>query len=364
MNMIKTKSIFTRYLLKRFCSQTLLVLASLAAVLLLFDLLTNAEDVTVQSDNIFFSLLFYLLLRIPAILTLTLPMSVLIGAIFTFAKLSSDREMIAMETAGLTLSKVLLIMMSGVLMLSAVQIVMQNTVGAAASGALYEWKQRGYAGLPDEKGEPQIPNWFTSDSYIINISSASKDGHSLKNLVISGRDKDLLLNEYFTASKAVFERDGWILYDVYYKNLATAEEYITASMPFKMTVTPVRFSSFSKPVEALRTNELWLLGKNKAGTQNRPSYYYAVWFHHHLSQPLGAMIMVLIAAPIALILARRGGLIMGGTLAIAGGFFFFVTEKILLTLGENGQLPVILAAWGPMVIFGLLAGSVILYKQS
>lgn len=358
------KNVLSLYVLKRFMTQLALMLAALTGILLLFDLLANAEDITAENEQVFFPLIFYMMLRLPALISLIIPMSVLMASIMTFAKLASEREMIAMENAGVTLYRVLGVIMCGVIFVGALQFALNDVIGVKAADTLNKWESRNYTGLPEEEEAPHIPNWFTSDDYIVNIASASKDGHKLYDLVITGRDENKLLSEYYTASHADFEDTSWVLYDVYYKNLETAAEFQTKTMPFEMTVTPQRFSSFNKSVEALKFSELWLLGRNKAGAQNRPSYYYAVWFHYKITQPLGALVMVLMAAPLALILARRGGLVLGGTLAIASGFTFFITEKILLTLGENGQLPVFLAAWGPLIIFGMLASSVILYRQS
>ena len=113
------KNVLSLYVLKRFMTQLALMLAALTGILLLFDLLANAEDITAENEQVFFPLIFYMMLRLPALISLIIPMSVLMASIMTFAKLASEREMIAMENAGVTLYRVLGVIMCGVIFVGA-----------------------------------------------------------------------------------------------------------------------------------------------------------------------------------------------------------------------------------------------------
>jgi len=81
-----------------------------------------------------------------------------------------------------------------------------------------------------------------------------------------------------------------------------------------------------------------------------------------LAQPLGGVLMVLLAAPICLQIQSNGrrNLVSAGVFAM--GFLYFILQSILLALGEKGGIPPFLAAWGGFLIFGGIALAAISFR--
>jgi lipopolysaccharide export system permease protein len=79
--------------------------------------------------------------------------------------------------------------------------------------------------------------------------------------------------------------------------------------------------------------------------------------------PLITLVMAIIAVPFALAGGRRGAL-GGVVVALIIGVSYFLTSGLFEAMGNVSQLPPLLAAWSPDLIFGLAGGYLILKTPS
>jgi lipopolysaccharide export system permease protein len=90
---------------------------------------------------------------------------------------------------------------------------------------------------------------------------------------------------------------------------------------------------------------------------------YEVWYQMELAQPLFLAAMVLLAGGFTMghaRLAPTGVLALG---AVLTGFAVFFLRNFGQVLGENGQIPVVLAAWAPPSVALLLALGLLLHLE-
>jgi lipopolysaccharide export system permease protein len=90
---------------------------------------------------------------------------------------------------------------------------------------------------------------------------------------------------------------------------------------------------------------------------------HKVWLQMELAQPLLLAAMVLIAAGFTMRharMAKTGSLVLAALLC---GFAVFFLRNFGQILGENGQLPVILAAWSTPIAATLLALGLLLHLE-
>jgi lipopolysaccharide export system permease protein len=73
--------------------------------------------------------------------------------------------------------------------------------------------------------------------------------------------------------------------------------------------------------------------------------------------------MVLLAAPVAQSMQRQGGMVRGLALGVVLGFLYFVTDGFVLTLGEAGALPPVVAAWSPALLFGIVGSATLVRME-
>ena len=82
-----------------------------------------------------------------------------------------------------------------------------------------------------------------------------------------------------------------------------------------------------------------------------------MWFHKELAQPLFLVAMVMIGASFTLRHQRGGRTGLMVMFAILLAFVIYFIRNFADLLGENGQLPVLLAAWAPpFVAIGISMG--------
>jgi lipopolysaccharide export system permease protein len=90
---------------------------------------------------------------------------------------------------------------------------------------------------------------------------------------------------------------------------------------------------------------------------------YFVQFYSLLSLPLFLVAMVLIAASVTLRFVRfgqLGRLILGGILA---GFLLYTATRVVTSLGSNGIMPPIVAAWSPAIVAILFGTTILLHQE-
>ncbi|WP_270730098.1 LPS export ABC transporter permease LptG [Shimia sp. Alg240-R146] len=90
---------------------------------------------------------------------------------------------------------------------------------------------------------------------------------------------------------------------------------------------------------------------------------HLVWLHMELAQPLFLVAMVMIASAFTMRHTRFGNTGTAVLVTILIGFSLYFVRNFAQILGENGQIPVLLAAWAPPVASILLASGILLHME-
>ena len=88
-----------------------------------------------------------------------------------------------------------------------------------------------------------------------------------------------------------------------------------------------------------------------------------VWFQAELARPLFLVAMVLVGAAFTMRHARLGGIGVSVLASVLLGFTLYFIRNFAQILGENGQIPVPLAAWAPPVAAILLTYGLLLHAE-
>jgi lipopolysaccharide export system permease protein len=90
---------------------------------------------------------------------------------------------------------------------------------------------------------------------------------------------------------------------------------------------------------------------------------YQVWYQVELARPLFLIAMVLVGAAFTMRHTRFGGTGLAVLTAVLLGFGLYFIRNFAQILGENGQIPVALAAWAPPVASILLTMGLLLHAE-
>lgn len=344
--------LFLRWLLLRFIRHVVITVLGLTSFLVLFDLIANASKVSAESDSALLALLFYALFRGPSIFSFILPFGVLIGAVWTCASLAANREIFALQAAGFTLRRIALILAAMAGVLSLFQFVLVDRIVTEMTGALNEWKNDEFRGLPSTESTGEAPEWLASGEHFLHMQAVSPDGTRLEFPTVIEVDGKGVAARYWNAETATHRESGWVLKDVSGRDIGREinEQHPQLAVPILMP--PDFFSSFNRPVEELGFSQLLALGWGGIETQIHPERYYRVWAHFRWAQPLAAVVMVLLAAPLCLEVQRGDRRTLVATAILLAGFLYFLFQSFLLAMGETGALPPLPAAWGAVACFG------------
>lgn len=141
---------------------------------------------------------------------------------------------------------------------------------------------------------------------------------------------------------------------------ASAEEIAQLELPSALTQDRI-IDSFGKPEYI----SLWDLPAfiNQLEEAGFSARRYAVWFQMELSRPLFLVALVMVAAAFTMRHARLSNTGVSVLIAVMLGFTLHYIRNFAQILGENGQIPVYLAAWAPPVASFMLAAGILLHLE-
>ena len=355
-------SVLSRYILALFLKNTIIIILGLCAVFMVFDVLSNASQITQNSSSAFKTIFHYLGLKFSIILVLVMPIGTLLGALLTMHKMVGNREMVAIGTAGITIYKVAMVMVCGAIFLVSVQLVASEYFVTDHSLRLRLWAENDYKNMSAPSPTSERALWASSNNYIFHYKSASPDGHILSEPVLIRRNNDGEIDEYIRAKLAIFEKDVWRFEQIYQEGLKTNLNTINNSITLPLQLRPSDFSIPAQTYEEMHLGKLWSLAYTNNGL-GKPSSLYALWFQRKIAQALGIVAMVLLIAPIGLFKARRYNTMAVSFSFVLVGFSYFVFERLMFSYGESGELPIFLAVWTPLLIFSFMSLWFMINKQ-
>jgi lipopolysaccharide export system permease protein len=356
-----------RYLLVEWLKAFGLALAATLGVLLLADMYGNISDLLsygAHPREVFY----YYRLLLPGFMPAVIPLSQLVSLLFVFGNLHRNNEITAMRAAGLSLWRIarpfwiagaLLALLLGWLDAA----VVPWSVEAART---YRDNLRDAADRrklpPDEVGLiPQVAydnssarrHWFINS---FSDASYRAVGVSVYELDVLGHDA-----RYIFAREGYFDPTAgdWVLEkgrEIFFDPAGGAER----STPFdKKEFTELRDSpsvmlTLRRNADSLSLNELiGVLGQ--ASNRASPAMNaYAVRYYAILAKPFICLIVVGLAIPFAVAGVRVSPMV-GVSKAVGLFFANYVVSGVCTHLGDQHDLPALVAAWLPIALMCALA---------
>lgn len=342
-----------------------LVLLGFAALVQMFDLFGNADDIADNYGPGLGPVLIYLMYRLPATVALVMPFSILVGSLITLLGMATSNEIMAFKAAGMSFYRLLLCMLPIGLVFAGLHFVIADRVAPAGLRALAE---REIVHTETRKGGGTAaiaskPAWIRDEDTIVRAGRVQREGTVLSDVEIIKRDATGVMVQRRQARLAAYDAKlgGWTLTDVAELDINKEERRIE-KRPLQQWVTKLRpadFADLTVPPNQFTSSDLVSLSR-AAGIGSRPVFVYQTWLHKRLALPVLCLLMVLLAAPVSQASARAGGTAARMTLGIGLGFLFFVSDGLSTALGETGSLMPAIAAWAPIAIFASVGGSVLL----
>lgn len=351
-------SILGRYITRMFISQLLLVLISAVALLQLFDVMSQADDLLADLGGGVSVILQYSLLRLPILVTFLLPFSVLIASLLTFGRLHRYSELVAIQALGMPFWKILTLLLPSMLLLVFLHFLINDQLTPRATRTLVAWEEK----VTDRKPN-DIALWLRDGRDVVSIDRIANDGRRLEGVVVFRRDIEGNLIKQGSAKRASFDDDGWWLHDIDDLAIRPAAKHGQETIARQRWATELRpdvVGDLATPPNALSTAEIRRL-LNLPGITSRPLHVYQTWLHKSFAVPLASLFMVVLATASVRGLQRQGGAALNALIGFGGAFLYFVADGVLTALGEAGSIDPALAAWLPLFLLTLAASAVLFW---
>jgi len=351
-----------RYISRLFLGVFSICLCALFLIWLLIDLTDNISHFR-NAHHILLTLATFYAARMPPILLLLLPFSLLIALLHTLGKLSTNREIIAMIQSG-----------RGVLRIT-VPLIVIGTMCALLSLCLnYHWAPTA-EGRQDEILAEASDKPATKAAHVLyhnpenhrlwmigSFPSDYQNGSPLLDVEVTTTDDHHTLVSRLFATHAVWDR---IQHLWTFQNPVIGHYQPGQPPVFDTQTGPLVLNSWSETPWQLIKPGLsasylgipdlngWLQANSRHLPFADPAPYLTQW-HYRWALPFSCLVNVLLATPLAIHFSRRGPG-AGIFVAIVLSALMLFISNVSLAFGAAGTLHPALAAWLPNLAFTLLA---------
>jgi lipopolysaccharide export system permease protein len=176
----------------------------------------------------------------------------------------------------------------------------------------------------------------------------------MEGVTIFRRDHEGNLLERVEAVSSVYQDGSRSLLGVRRSDQGAPAENESAPLDWPQGQSPhLLHAASAHPKETPLVELLRVSAQSDLGTQ--PGYRYRVWLQERLAGPVTTMILIILTVALAQPFESRSG--RGFLLAIwlATGFVCWTFDGLVLTFGEIGLLPPVLAAWAAPAVFAAMA---------
>ncbi len=334
------------YLLKRFLHGLFISLVVLISIEIFFSFTAELKYLD-EGDYDLMSIVEYIILSIPRSIQIMFPYAVLIGTLLSLGSMASDMEFVAMQSAGMSVKKIIYIVLFQVFVISSLfYIITDFTVPRFSSIAE---KERNLA-LKRQTIYQKNGIWFKNGNSFIKINEIYPD-NSIRGITVYDYDNnELSFVRYIQSAK--FLQDKWELVDVLSidltkkpisksrKSREISDNLIDINLLSIKTDKSysLRFKDVKKNIEYLSVNNL------DASIQKK-----IYW--DKLLKPISTVIMLFLAMPFIFGRMRATNASKRIVIGLFIGISFFIASSILPNLGILIGLNPFINAILPLIIF-------------
>jgi lipopolysaccharide export system permease protein len=352
--------VLSRYLLLRFVAAFAAVLAALVAIVAVVEVLADFGDLAGSAGG-FADALVLVALRIPREqLPLLIPIAAFAGAFLSIGTAARAYEVVGMKAGGVSPLGALLPVLLASVAISAVALVLNETLAVRA----HEAERRHAGGDEAELTFRRGSFWYHKGHMIYNVRDADPQARVLREVAIFELDERGRLVRSIHAAAATIGADGsWELSDAVLRSFdpldaaapPTYERLSQTALPL-----PEEEALFDAGVNDLSIRELREY-RDEREPGDTESVRAQALLHERISEPLASLLFVVLAVPLGLRVERTRSLAVPALQGVAAIFAFTMARKYGTTLAIGGVTSAVATPW--VILAGFLVyGAVELWR--
>ncbi|MDZ4120809.1 MAG: LptF/LptG family permease, partial [Candidatus Cloacimonadaceae bacterium] len=343
--------ILDKYITREFLKTYLIIFFSFAVIFIVIDVIDNLPRLMRNGATFEQSALYYLL-RLPYLIVLTSPVTVLITGLFMMNSLSKYNESVAIRAAGISIKRAMIpLFVIGLLISIVVAMLGEYVLPKAESKRDYVFKVLIKGEQPEDQMLKARIHYQSQDGYFYYFGFFDGYKNTLRIVDISKLDFETnQFVEHITAASAYWNEDHWVLQDCEIRRFKDGKQEYSSHHETttieQLDVKPSDFIRITKKTLALNFFELkdYIGRLEKLGDDASKEI---VDLHMKISFPLTNLIVIFFFIPIATSNTRSKGRGLIFMLGLAVCFIYLIVVRIVQSLGYNGVIPPVVAAWSP-----------------
>ena len=307
------------------------------------------------------------LLKLPYLAQELIPFIVLLGGILAFSRLTRTSELVVARAAGISVWQFLMPAIVVSFVLGVFLVTVFNPLSSVMLKRYEQLENKYLRGDTSMMTVSESGLWLrqkngeSGGKTVIYASSVSQEDMSLHDVtVFVFADQDVFIQR-IDAEHAILKDGYWKLENA----SITAPDKMAEKHAYYFIKTTIRQNQIQESFASPETLSFWELPSfiKTLKASGFSALRHRLYWHSVLSVPIFLCAMVYIAAAFSLTPPRKGKtgmLIVGG---IGVGFFIHFTSGLVSALGIAGSIPIMLAAWAPVVISMLLGIVLMLHLE-
>ncbi|HEY6444616.1 MAG TPA: LptF/LptG family permease [Candidatus Acidoferrales bacterium] len=348
------------YLLRQFLYYFIVLLAGFVVIFDAFTLFDLLADIARNHIGIL-TVVNYFRYLAPSMVYQLAPLATLVATLVTLAILAKNNEVIALKASGISMYRLVLPLILAGCLVSGGMFLLDETYLPYANQRQDALRNR-IKGRPAQTYFEPAQQWiFGENSKIYNYEFFDPDQQLFGGLnVFELNPATFQVRRRVFATRASWEPTDkiWVLTRGWVRDfgsdgrVAQYRPFTVASLP-ELTEQPGYFRREVRQYSQMNWRQLrsYIASLRQAGFDTAR---LSVQWQKKFAFPLIAAIIISLAAPFAFLVGTRGAV---GGLAVAFGIgvVYWATAALMEAMGSVGQLPPVLAGWGPDAIFGFIA---------
>jgi lipopolysaccharide export system permease protein len=302
-----------RYFTREILGATLLVLLSLLALFGFFDMIRELDDLGKGSYRLT-AMLGYVALTLPTHAYVLMPAAGLMGTLFALARMSEHSEITVMRASGLSLRQLALHVSAAGVVIALVTLAFGEVITPLTEEAAKGLRLKATRSIVAREFRSGF--WVKDDRSFVNIQDVTPDTELL-NLKIYEFDPSFRLVAFSRAEKGTYEgQNRWQLSNVELTRF-DGDQAILSRIPhavWNSVLTPDILSVLKIVPERMSALNLRAYIEHLRENRQKATRYEIALFSMFFN-PMGAIVTMVLAIPVALVSARAGG---GGAKLVTG----------------------------------------------
>ena len=353
--------IINRYIAWQIYQGTLLTLLVLVSLSLFFVFIGELEDVGKGNYSSLLAVEFVVLL-FPGKAVEFMPLAIMLGTILSLGSLASNSEIIAMQAAGVSVTRLLRAVIQSALVLAFLSFMLADWVVPASETSARQIRSAAINRTAAIRGKEGL--WIKDEDSILHIKLLMPNGVA-RDLQIHSFDDQGRLISAISADSAIPEGENWRLQKV---RETRFENQKVSTAEFDQLTYPGKISDnlldalLIEPRQMSSSNLYTYLEFLQQNNLNADVERLTFW--QKLFSPVTVIIMCVLAVPFTLGSQRQGNAGQRLMMGILLGLSYVVTDRLFIQIGSHLGFSPVINAISAGLLFLLLAIYLLIRKQA